>query len=129
MTTSTGSVTLATVWINLAANASNYQTFPLMSLLDVETVQPGSVRDYAGGRFRLVTIAGVARKATITLPECPRDQINWLQSNVGNVVLVRDDRGRKIWGAYLNPKVNENQHNGNGDVMLVIDEITYSEVV
>ena len=124
MTTATGAVTLSTVWINLASTLSNYQSFPQMSTLSVDTNQPGQVRTYAGGRLRLVTTAGVARTAAVT-----RDQINWLQSVVGQTVLVRDDRGRKIWGTFLTPKVTENQHNGNGDVTLTINEITYSEAV
>jgi len=122
-------IVLSTVWINLASNPSSFQSFPLMSALEVDTMQPGQIRTYAGGRLRLVTTAGVARSATITLPECSRAQINWLQSNAGNIVLVRDDRGRKIWGAFLNPKVVENQYNTNADVTLVINEITYSEAV
>ena len=129
MTTATGSVTLSTVWINLASTLSNYQSFPLMSALEVDTNQPGEVRTYAGGRLRLVTTAGVARTATLTLPECSRDQINWLQSVVGLTVLVRDDRGRKIWGTFLSPKVSENQYNTTGDVTLTIIEITYVEAV
>ena len=129
MTTATGSVTLSTVWINLASTLSNYQSFPLMSALEVDTNQPGEVRTYAGGRLRLVTTAGVARTATLTLPECSRDQINWLQSVVGQTVLVRDDRGRKIWGTFLSPKVSENQYNTTGDVTLTINEITYVEAV
>ena len=129
MTTATASVTLSTVWINLASTLSNYQSFPLMSALEVDTNQPGEVRTYAGGRLRLVTTAGVARTATLTLPECSRDQINWLQSVVGQTVLVRDDRGRKIWVTFLSPKVSENQYNTTGDVTLTINEITYVEAV
>ena len=129
MTTATASVTLSTVWINLASTLSNYQAFPLMSALQVDTNQPGEVRTYAGGRLRLVTTAGVARTATVTLLECSRDQINWLQSVVGQTVLVRDDRGRKIWGTFLQPKVAENQYAQTGDVTLVINEITYVEAV
>ena len=60
MTTATASVTLSTVWINLASTLSNYQSFPLMSALEVDTNQPGEVRTYAGGRLRLVTTAGVS---------------------------------------------------------------------
>ena len=100
-----------------------------MSGLEVDTNQPGEVRTYAGGRLRLVTTAGVARTATLTLPECSRDQINWLQTYVGQTVLVRDDRGRKIWGTFLQPKVNENQYAQTGDVTVVINEITYTEAV
>jgi len=129
MTTASASVTLTTVWINLASSPSNYQSFPLMSGLEVDTNQPGEVRTYAGGRLRLVTTAGVARTATLTLPECSRDQINWLQTYVGQTVLVRDDRGRKIWGTFLQPKVNENQYAQTGDVTVVINEITYTEAV
>jgi hypothetical protein len=129
MTTSTASVTLSTVWINLASTLSNYQSFDQMSALQVDTNQPGEVRTYAGGRLRLVTTAGVARTATITIQEATRDQINWLQTYVGQTVLVRDDRGRKIWGTFLTPKVTENQHNGNGDVTIVVNEITYVEAV
>ena len=100
-----------------------------MSALEVDTVQPGEVRTYAGGRLRLVTTAGIARTATVTIVEASRDQINWLQSVTGQLVLIRDDRGRKIWGTFLNPKVTENQHNSYGDVTLIVNEITYSEAV
>jgi|GEM_PF-1750122 len=120
-------VTLPTVLISNANNPASCQTFPLMSGLEVDTIQPGEVRRYATGRLREITTGPVARQISLTLPECTRDQINWLQSNAGQVVLVRDDRGRKMWGAYFDVKVVENQYNTNGDVSLVVNEVTFTE--
>jgi hypothetical protein len=123
------SVTLKTVWLNLASDLTQSQSFPQLSALNIATTQPGEVRTYANGRLRLVTRAGLARAISLTLPECDRDQIAWLENNVGKLMLVRDDRGRKIWATYFTMPVDENRYNMDGNITLALNEVTHSDVV
>jgi hypothetical protein len=123
------STTLKTVWINLASDLSQYQSFSYMSALKVQTDQPGEVRRYAGGRMRIVRRANtVARLITCTLPQCTRAQIAWLETNVGQLMCFRDDRGRKVWAAYLSMPVDENQYNTDGNITLALSEVTHTDV-
>lgn len=123
-------ITLDTVWINLASDPSQYRSFPLMSSLRVVKDQPGSVSNYASGRRRLVLKSGGGFTVSLTLPQLDRDQITWLEAHIGELMLVRDDRGRKIWGTYLSLPVDESQgDSGHGDASISFSEITYSEVV
>jgi hypothetical protein len=121
--------TLKTVWINLASDTTQFQSFSLMSSLQVTTEQPGEVRQYAGGRLRIVRKAGLRRAISCSLPECSRDQIAFLEANVGQVMCFRDDRGRKIWATYLVAPVSENAFNINGNVTLALNEVTHTDVV
>ena len=121
--------TLTTVWLNLASDPTQYRSFPGMSSLRVTTSPLGGVRIYANGRTRIVLRAGVPRTLVLTLPECSRDQISWLETNAGQLMLVRDHAGRKIWAAYFQMPVDENRYNTSGLVTLTLDEVTHSEVI
>lgn len=125
------SVTLTSLWLNLASDLSQFRSFPLMAGLRIATEQPGEVRQYASGRRRLVRKAPTAARAvTLVLPQCDRDQIAWLEGNAGQLVLARDDRGRKVWGTYFTVSVDEAQGDPTaGDVVIALAEVTHSEVV
>lgn len=124
------SITLTTVWMNLASNLSQYQNFPAMSILKPSIVQPGEVRTYANGRLRLITRAGLARSYSLTLIACSRAQITWLENNVGQLFCVRDDRGRKIYATFFDvPVLEESTDPTLGDVTLALSEVTHSEIV
>lgn len=122
------SVTLTTIWINVAATPSDYRSFDLMSELNVTTVQPGEVRQLASGRARLVLRAGgVKRTISASLPLTDRVDVEWLEARAGRLVCVRDDRGRKIWATYLSVTVDENQGLATADVSLSLAEVTFDE--
>ena len=124
------SITLSTVWINLASDPTKYESFTLMSSLNVATGQTGEVRQYANGRRRIVRRAGIARDINLNLPSCTRAQITWLETYVAQIVCVRDDRGRKIWATYFLVPVDEDGGDiTNGDVSLVLKETTATDVV
>ena len=123
------SVALTSVQFNLASDLSQFQLFPLMSALRVSTMPSGEVRTYANGRRRLVRRVGVPRSIVVTLPECSRAQIAWLENNAGQLMLARDHVGRKIWGVYMTAPVDENPYNTSGLVTLTFDEVTHSEVI
>jgi hypothetical protein len=123
------SVVLNTVWLNDALNPSDYASFPLMAALNVTTSQSGEVRQYAGGRTRLVLKAGTPRNISLDLPELDRAQVAWLESHVGKLVLVRDDRGRKIWAAYITAGIDEAQGHKTASAGIGLTEVSYTEVL
>ena len=124
------SITLKTVWMNLQTELTTPRNFPAMSSLKPTVKQPGEVRTYAGGRLRLITRAGIARSYVLTLPACSRDQITWLETNAGQLMCVRDDRGRKIRAAYFEVPVDEIPTDPTlGDIVLTLSEVTFSEAV
>lgn len=122
------SIALATVQLNLASNLSQYRSFPLLSELKVTPSIQGGVKRYAS-RTRIVTQGAVTNQIDLVLPQCDRDQIQWLTDHIGQLMLVRDDRGRKIWAAYFASPIDENGGDVTGNVTLRLDEVTYSEVI
>lgn len=123
-------ITLTTVWINVASDPSDYRSFPLMSELNVTSTQPGDVRQLASGRARLVLRAGgVKRTVTAALPALDRDDVEWLEDRAGQLLCVRDDRGRKIWATFFAAPVDENQGLTTADVTLTLVEISHEEAV
>lgn len=122
------SITVSTLWVNVAADPSDYRAFPLMSALNVTTTQPGEVRQMASGRARLVLKAGgVKHTITASLPLLDRVDVEWLEERAGQLVCVRDDRGRKIWATFLGVGADENQGLATADVQLSLVEISHDE--
>lgn len=123
-------VALTTVWLNLASEPSISQSFPAMSKLEVNTKRPGEARLNANGRTRLIRKPAKARTFALSLPNCTRAQIDWLELYAGELVIVRDDRKRKIPCVYFDVPIDEEPGDADsGDVTLALTEITYSEAV
>lgn len=122
-------VTLGTVWLNLAADPSDYISLPTMSSLSVSTSQPGEVRRLANGRLRVVRQAGQARGASVDADGVTEAEVDWLESHVGEVVCIRDDRGRKFFGVYLGVDVEEIRASVYANVSLSLTNVTHSEAV
>lgn len=122
-------VNLHTLWLNVVADPSQRQHFPVMSALQVTTSQPGEVRRYASGRLRSVRQAGRTRAISATLPACDLDQVRWLERYQGETVCVRDDRGRKLFAVYYALPVDEHFYNDGADITLTLSEVTRVEGV
>lgn len=124
------SVDLGCVFLNLASDPSDFQSFPLMSSLKVSTTQPGEVRKMANGRLRMVRQAGKPRTLSVDLPHCTRAQLDWLEEHVGDLMCVRDDRGRKFYAVYLTTDVDETPYDtDDGGTSLSMSEVSFSEAV
>lgn len=123
------SITILTLWLNVASNPSDYRSFPLMSSLDLELTQSGEFREYANGNTRMILRDKRGNVFDVTLPQLERTDVDWLKTNTGKVVCVRDDRGNKTWAGYLTTSVKINQGETTSDVSLKLTEVTYSEVV
>ncbi|ABS03195.1 hypothetical protein [Kineococcus radiotolerans] len=122
-------VKLRTLWLNLAATPEVRQSFPHMASLQVNTARKGEVRTYTTGRMRSITKVGRAHTLTASLPACTREQIDWLAKHQGELLCVRDDRGRKFWAVFFDLPVEEHPYNQEANVSLILNEVTHSEAV
>lgn len=123
-------VTLGTAWLNVASDPSDWVSLPTMSSLSVSTMQAGDVRRLANGRLRSVTRAGQMRSFDLSVESAPRAEIDWLEDHVGQVVCVRDDRGRKVFALYFAVDVEETRGNADlGGVSVSLTEVSWSEAV
>ena len=121
---------LSTVWMNLASDLSDCRSFSMLSSLRPVKAKPGSVNTNASGRQRLIRKAGGGFTFALTLPQLTRDQINWLDLHIGELMLFRDDRGRKVWCTYFSNPIDEDSADiGFGDGSLSLVEVTHSEIV
>lgn len=102
-----GTLDLRTVWLNLASDLTDSVAFPSMASLAFAKAAQPEVRRLAGGRRRLLRRVGDVRTFSLTLPGLDRAQVAWLEGHVGDVVCVRDDRGRKVYGVYTQVEVQE----------------------
>lgn len=121
-------VVLNSVWLNLAADPTVYLWLPTMASLSISTGQDGEVRRLANGRLRLVKRAGQARSASVDIEGATRTEVEWLEDHVGDLVCVRDDRGRKFFGVYMSVDADEIRANDYAGVSLALVEVTHSEV-
>lgn len=90
----------------------------------------GEVRTYANGRRRHVARAGRQRTVTVQA-EVLRNRVllHSLRSWEGQTVLLRDPRGRKVYGVFFDLEIDENITADLATVSLTLTETTFSEVV
>lgn len=88
----------------------------------------GAVQPFAGGRFRSITTEGVSGTQTFMLRDVTDTQLATLQSWIGETVLVRDNRGRRMFGTYYEVAYSDGNTFGYYDVQLSVSEVTYNEV-
>lgn len=122
------SITLDTLWINDAADLSQRWSLPLVELAAAPLVE-GSVRRYAGGRFRSVTRKGTQRGLDVLLDPCDRDTVALIERYIGKPLLVRDPTGRKFFAVYYAPDITEHDDGTGAAVRLVLMEVTLTEEV
>lgn len=122
-------VTLTTLWLNDADDLTDMASFRFLSKLSATPQTPGEVRVYGNGRLRAINRAGGQKQLAATLPACDRDQITWIEDHAGRLLLVRDDRGRRFWGIYYSPTIDEHAYNTDADVSLTLVEVSHDEAV
>ena len=123
-------VDLTSVWMNLVSVPSDGMQFPMMSKLLVMPERIGEAREYANGRVRLIRKATRKNTFQVVLPECTRTQIQWLEKNIGELMFIRDDRGRRVWGVYFKASIDEHPEDIDlADVDITFNEITHTEAI
>jgi hypothetical protein len=89
----------------------------------------GEVRQYAAGRFRTVTREGVSRSIAAQLVNLTDTQVGWLEDRLGQVVMVRDHEGRKMFGSFFAMTVVDQRDRSGHDVTVQVRQITRAEEV
>lgn len=121
-------VDLTRAYLTLASDQT--QTLVLSTVKKVENpFVNGSVNQYAGGRFRAVTQAGVSNSDDLTFTLVDRATRDTLESWIGQVVCYRDPHGTKHWGTYLLYQSTEQTGANYSDVELTAFlTVTYSDL-
>ena len=123
-------VTLGAVFFNAAANLADSMGFGEVVGLGFTKAQQGDVRALANGRIRMGTTSAKRQSYDLEFELLTRTQIDWLVAHVGQLLCVRDDRGRKVYGTYFDVEVTENVARADyGDAALQFTEVTHTEVV
>ena len=134
------SVTLTTLWLNVASDLSDYMSFPQMNALTDAPMVPwsgstsstsGQVRLYADGTLRAVVQPGYQKSVTVTLYGCTPAQVAWLDlQNQGNVTLLaRDDVGRRFYCSFYTYSAVRHPYDANADVTLTLLQMSGTDQV
>lgn len=122
-------VTLDDVWFHLPDQPSSFVRATLTSEREI-TTRSTQVRNYAAGRRRAITRPGTSRTLFLGLDLAERVDIVQLQAWEGAVVMLRDPRGRKLWGIYDGLTVDElSGQEQVANVTLVFVEVTWDEAI
>ena len=117
-------VELDELWLHDADNHADFVR-SRSTTMDVSEARVGEVRTYAGGRRRLITEPSTSRTATVTAANIDRTVADQIVDRRGTVQLVRDGRGRVLFGSFLEVSLEETP--GRKDlvsVSLTIHEVT-----
>lgn len=123
-------VSLSAVFLNSTSDPTDFLALKPISRLQPNTSQAGEVRPMASGGLRLVKQATKPKSYSVGVTLATRAQIDWIEAHVGLVLCIRDDRGRKFFGAYLESPVDESVFSSEyGNVSIQFNEVTYSQAV
>ena len=123
-------VELSAVFLNLAADPADFRAFYTVTSLQPSTEVRSNVRVLANGRMRSVKQAGKPRSYSFKVEQISREDVAWLEEHVGELMCIRDDRGRKFFGVYSSVTFDESTlWNDRADVSISFVEVSYSEAV
>lgn len=123
-------VTLENVWVNDAADPSQWVTVPAVSMPDAWDTG-ADVRTYAGGRQRLVKSEGTATSIQIGLQLVDAPTLAWLQPRIAaaSPVIVRDPFGLRRCGVLTKPTITPYSFGAVYDVTVTLLGVSYPEGV
>lgn len=123
------SVTLGALWLNLRSDDSQAMSFQYVTALGSQPGMQISSATYADGNARMSWTDGYQAKLSVTLVAIAQGDRQRLELNaaqggwLGELVWVRDDRGRLFCGYWDPPQVTEHQYNAECDVQLTLTQV------
>lgn len=120
------SVKLLQTWVTLVATGQSVKGYTARGR-SREASREGETRRMAGGRFRAVGTLGTRRAQQFALRDVSMSDIETLEAWIGQLVLVRDNRGRRMFGTYWAVPYTDRQDPNYYDVALNVTEATYEE--
>ena len=120
------SVTLDSIWMHDADDHTDFVRARAGSI-NVVSGADGQVRTYAGGRQRLIRGPAQPRTMSVTMSNIERDAVNDIEQRRGTVQMLRDGRGRVVFGAFFDLQVDETPGlRGRASASFTFQEVTAS---
>lgn len=116
-------VALDYLYIHDYTNQSDYDTFGYADLEETWTMV-GRVRRLAAGRLRLTTATGAQATYDIRFHNLTAAEVQSLRDRAGTHVMVRDMRGRVVYGVYFDVDVVDRPENGKRNASLTLETVT-----
>lgn len=124
-------ITLTDLWLHDSNNLASSIRIPLNKLQSVENSVEGTVRRYANGRLRYIRRPGDKDTLAVQLVMVPQATFEAIRAWSGKELMMRDPKGRKVFGIY--GSVSANEQAGPTEyvrgVSFSFEEITDSEEV
>jgi hypothetical protein len=118
------SISLTGVWLSPVSDPTDVLTLNRgVSVSDSAGVR-GDFRPYAGGRVRLISRAGSVKSVQVSVMHADRTTREALDALTGVPLMLRDGRGRLVFGSYLSLEVEEQQGLPYCDLSFTLTEIT-----
>ena len=119
---------LSKIWVNLASSGQAVASASAPGRPESYQIG-GEVRTYAGGRQRAITRKGEAGTYEFRLLLLDRDAVETLRDWTGQLVQVRDNRGRRYFGVYFGLGVVEQRGRSTWHVDITLRVVTVDEGV
>jgi hypothetical protein len=122
-------VTLQTLWLNLASDPSQSWSFPLLASLTSSPSIDIQTQQTADGSFRASTTPGRQGSVQCTVRCADSTQRQALEVTLlGELLCIRDNVGRKFYGMIdSKPSISEHAYNDQCDISLSFTEFTHDE--
>lgn len=120
------SVTLNKTWVNLLSTGQSVKGYTAQGRSHQRAAE-GETRRMAGGRFRAVGTLGVRRTQDFAIRDLSYDDVLQLEEWIGQTVIVRDNRGRRMFGVYWSVPTVDRKDPNYYDVNLTVTEVSYEE--
>lgn len=117
-------ITLDRLYLHRADDLATYLAFYTSGRGDQRSLD-GEVRAYANGRNRIITRAGTARSLPVTVRQATDADLDTLEEWRGELLMLRDHRGRLVYGTYFTLAVADYKDRSGYDVSLEFVESTH----
>lgn len=118
-------VTLDRLWIHDAADLDTYLRFYTADRTDPRT-KNGSVRGYANGRNRVITVPGAKRNLQVTLRLVTSANLETLEDWRGTLVMVRDHLGDLFFATFFTVTPVAYKDRSGYDVAVTFEDATHT---
>lgn len=119
-------ITLDRTYINLVSTGALMSAYTGLGRTR-EYHSDGSAQKFAGGRVRSISEEGLLGQQNFVLRDVSDTDIETLKTWVTQTVLVRDNRGRRMFGAFYTVGYPDRMLPGYYDVPLTVYEVSYQE--
>ena len=120
------SIELTGLWLALVSELDNQLHFTQVSVEPTYAV-PGGFRRYANGVVRFITGSGKEKSVDVEIREVTRPEREILETWYGELALLRDSRGRILFGVF--PEISTPERQGSTgicDVSFTFTATTHS---